>query len=77
MVELDIRINAGDLYDYLLAHTYASPSGLIGAVCGALLVVIAFMRGQWAFLVAGAHYSGLSSRHPFLKEQTAGIKPTV
>ena len=54
MVELDIRINAGDLYDYLLAHTYTSPSGLIGAVCGALLVVIAFMRGQWAFLVAGA-----------------------
>ena len=75
MVELDIRINAGDLYDYLLAHTYASPSGLIGAVCGALLVVIAFMRGQWAFLVAGAIILAYLPVTLFLRSRQQALNP--
>ncbi len=54
MVELDIKIEAGDLYDYMLMHTYNSPSGILGSAFGALLVVIAFLRAQWIFLIAGS-----------------------
>ncbi len=53
MVQVDVKIKAGDLYDYLLAHTYNGPSGLIGSCFGALLVVIALMKSQWMLLAAG------------------------
>ena len=36
MVELDVKITSGDLYDFLLRHSYNSVSGLLGAVIGAL-----------------------------------------
>ncbi len=53
MVQVDVKIKAGDLYDYLLAHTYNGPSGLIGSCFGSLLVVIALMKSQWMLLAAG------------------------
>ena len=53
MAEVNVKINAGDLYDYLLTHTYNSPSGLLGSCFGALLVVIALMKSQWLLLAAG------------------------
>ncbi len=53
MLELDVKIEAGDLYDYLLVHTYNSPAGILGACFGALLVVIGALRGKWVFLAAG------------------------
>ena len=53
MVEVDVKINAGDLYDYLLTHTYNSPAGLLGSCFGALLVVVALMKSQWLLLAAG------------------------
>ena len=31
MLELTIKIEAGDLYDYMLMHSYNSPAGLIGS----------------------------------------------
>ena len=54
MVEVDVKICAGDLYDYLLMHTYSGTSGLLGGCFGALLVVIALMKGQWTLFAAGA-----------------------
>lgn len=53
MLELDIRINAGDLYDYMLRHTYNSASGILGSCFGAMLVVLAVGTGQWLYLVFG------------------------
>ena len=53
MVEVDVKIQAGDLYDYLLMHTYIGPSGLLGSCFGALLVVIALLKSQWIYLIAG------------------------
>ena len=53
MIEVDVKIQAGDLYDYLLMHTYNGVSGLLGGCFGALLVVIAMMRKQWLLLAAG------------------------
>lgn len=53
MVELDIKITAGDLYDFMLMHSYGKPSGLMGSALGAVMVVVAFSSGQWIFLVGG------------------------
>lgn len=53
MVELDVKIEANDLYDYLLRHSYNSAVGIIGSCSGAMLVVMAVMTKQWAFLVFG------------------------
>lgn len=54
MVELDIKIEAGDLYDYNLRHAYNSASGLMGSILGALMVIVAFNSRQWIFLIGGA-----------------------
>lgn len=53
MVELDVKIEAGDLYDYMLMHTYHSASGLLGSGVGAVAVLVGIMRGQFLFLLAG------------------------
>ena len=53
MLELDVRIKAGDLYDYLLMHTYNGPSGVLGSCFGALLVVIGAMKAEWIWVIAG------------------------
>lgn len=52
-VKLKVKINAGDLYDYMLQHTYSSASGVIGSGVGALLIVAFFMEMQPLFLIAG------------------------
>ena len=41
-VEFDVQMTSADLYDYMLHHTFTSPSGLIGAVAGALMIVAGF-----------------------------------
>ena len=53
MVELDVKIEAGDLYDYMLMHTYHSFSGLVSGGVGAVAVLVGVMKGQPIFLLAG------------------------
>lgn len=53
MLELDVKIESKDLYDYMLRHSYNSPSGILGSCFGALLVVLAVLTGQWMYLVFG------------------------
>ncbi len=53
MVELDVKIGAKELYDYMLMHTYNSPSGILGSGFGGVLVVAGALRGQWIFVIAG------------------------
>lgn len=53
MVELDIKIGAGDLYDYLLMHHYNSPAGIMGSTLGAVMVVAALLTRHWIFLIGG------------------------
>lgn len=45
MVELDVKIEAGDLYDYMLMHTYNSASGILGSCIGALAAFVGFAKG--------------------------------
>ena len=53
MVELDIKIEAKDLYDYMMAHTYNSPSGIIGSCFGALMVVVGALTQMWIYAIFG------------------------
>lgn len=53
MVELDIKIGAGDLYDYMLMHHFSSASGVMGSTLGALMVIVALSTKQWLFLIGG------------------------
>ena len=54
MIELDIKITAGDLYDYMLRHSYNSPSGIMGSALGAVMILVALVKSQWIFLIGGA-----------------------
>ncbi|MCI8529665.1 MAG: YcxB family protein [Lachnospiraceae bacterium] len=54
MLNLTIKIEAGDLYDYMLMHSYHSPAGILGSTFGAVLIIFAFATEQWMFLVLGA-----------------------
>lgn len=53
MVELDIRIKSGDLYDFMLMHNYSKAPGLIGSTLGALMIVTGIYMQYWLFLIAG------------------------
>lgn len=53
MVEFDVQIKSGDLYDYMLRHVYNSPMGIIGNGIGGVLVVAAVLSGKWVALVIG------------------------
>lgn len=53
MVELDVKIEAKDLYDYMLRHSYNSPVGIIGSCFGALFIVLALLTRQWVYLIFG------------------------
>ena len=47
------KITTGILYDYMLHHTYNSPSGIIGSTVGALLIVGFFRTSNFLYLAAG------------------------
>ena len=68
MVELDVKITSGDLYDFLLRHSYNSVSGLLGAVIGALGVIVGISRQYWR------GDSVISPMDTLYQEQTAGSK---
>lgn len=53
MVEVDIKVDAKDLYDYMMAHTYNTPAGIIGSCFGALMVIIGVMTKMWIYLILG------------------------
>ena len=49
MLELTIKIEAGDLYDYMLRHSYNSPAGILGSAFGGVLILFALATKQWIF----------------------------
>lgn len=53
MINLSVKVEAGDLYDYMLMHSYNSPAGIVGSTFGALLIIFALATKQWIFIVLG------------------------
>ncbi len=54
MIKLTVKIEAGDLYDYMLRHSYNSPAGILGSAFGAVLIIFALASQHWVVLVLGA-----------------------
>lgn len=72
MVELDVKITSGDLYDFLLRHSYNSVSGLLGAVIGALGVVVGNFQTVLDLSDPGSGDPVISPLDAFYQKQTAG-----
>ncbi|HKM33416.1 MAG TPA: YcxB family protein [Lachnospiraceae bacterium] len=53
MIEFDVHMNSGDLYDYMLKNTYNSFSGLFGSLVGALMIVAGIYVKRPFMLTAG------------------------
>ncbi len=53
MVELDIKISAKDLYDYMLMHHYNTAAGVMGSALGAVCILLALKSNQIVLLAAG------------------------
>lgn len=53
MIEFDVQIKAGDLYDYMMRHTYNGFSGIFGSLVGALMVVGGVMMDSVLMIIAG------------------------
>lgn len=53
MLEYDIKITDKELYDYMMVHSYNSAPGILGSCLGALMVVVAFSKGHWIYLICG------------------------
>lgn len=53
MIHITVKIEAGDLYNYMLMHSYNSPAGILGSTFGAVLILFAIATRQWIFIVLG------------------------
>jgi hypothetical protein len=52
-MKFEIQIKAGDLYDYMLRHTYHGAQGLLGSCVGALAILLFLGNHQVIYLIAG------------------------
>ena len=52
-MEFKIQIKSGDLYDYMLRHTYHGAQGLLGSCVGALAILLFLGNHQVIYLIAG------------------------
>ena len=76
MVEVTVKITAGDLYDYMLMHTYNGASGILGSAFGAVLVVYAFATRQWLFVILGIVLLLYLPWTLFIKSRRQSLNPT-
>ncbi len=53
MIELDIKIGASDLYDYLLKHSYNGTQGIVGSSMGAVAILVGLSSRHWLLLILG------------------------
>ena len=53
IIEFDVQMNAGLLYDYSLYHVYRSPVGVLGCVMGMLLLANFARTHSFIYLIFG------------------------
>ena len=53
-MEFDVKITSGDLYDYMMKHTYSSPAGLLGSTVGAIMILVGLAKMYVLFIILGA-----------------------
>lgn len=74
MIEFDIQIKAGDLYDYMLRHVYNSAMGIVGNGIGGVLVVAALLTKNWMVLIPGIIILAYIPWTLFLKSRQQALK---
>ena len=52
-LEFDIKVTAGDLYDYMLRHTYHTGQGLLSTCVGALAIILAINKSAPLYFILG------------------------
>ncbi|MBD5465789.1 MAG: YcxB family protein [Lachnospiraceae bacterium] len=53
LLELDVQMTTGILYDYLLKHTYSGLQGILATVVGCLLIMNFVAGSSVVYLIAG------------------------
>ena len=76
MMELELKIKASDLYDYLLYHTYNSAAGIMGSAFGAVIIIIALYKQSWIYLVGGIIVLVYLPWNLFVKSRQQALNPT-
>lgn len=73
LFETDVHMNAKVLYDYMLRHTYYSPTGLVATVIGALFLFLFFKDGWLVYLAAGVIVIGYLPWNLFLSAKRQAL----
>lgn len=53
MVEFSVKIQAKDLYDFMLKHHYSTAGGILGSGMGAVCILVGYNRREWLFVILG------------------------
>ncbi len=76
MIEMDVRITAGDLYDFNLKHSYSRPATYLSSAVGAVGVIYGLATGYYLLLIVGAILLLYLPVHLFLQsKQTVALSP--
>lgn len=76
-LKLVIKMTPNALYDFLLYHIYTSFQGILGAVVGALLIVVFFMGESPIYLVCGLVVEAYLPYTLFLRSRQQFVKNPV
>jgi len=53
LLEFDVNMNTGVLYDYLLKHTYSGLQGIVATIIGILLIMLFLSGSGFLYLILG------------------------
>lgn len=73
LLETDVNVNAKVLYDYMLRHTYYSPTGLVATIIGVLFLFLFFRGSGVLYLCAGLFVIGYLPWNLFLSAKRQAL----
>ena len=74
-MEFDVKIKSGDLYDYMMKHTYTKPAGLLGSTVGAIMILVGLAKGHVLFVIMGAVLLLYLPYTLFIKSKRQSLNP--
>ena len=74
-MEFDVKINSGDLYDYMMKHTYSKPAGLLGSTVGAIMILAGLSKGHILFIIMGVVLLVYLPYTLFIKSKSQSLNP--
>ena len=76
-LEIDVKVTASDLYDYLLYHTYTGFSGMLGTLAGVFLIMAFVSTRYIIYLIAGVVLIAYMPCSLFLKAKQQAVNNPV